>query len=204
MDGRLDEGCYRAHLPLSAFAVAGDPTARSQATRAWLCWSPEGLFFAFDVTDSNVVALPPSPREHDVDSQDRVEVFLWSGRSSDTYYCIEVGARGAVHDYAARFYRQFNDAWSPQGLKTTVMLTASGYCVEGEIPRAAVQAMGLRLQEGERLKAGLFRADFQPGAPDAPTWICWVDAHGPEPDFHVAGSFGTVVLAGASAGNPLR
>lgn len=194
VDGRLTETCYQSHPPLTNFVVAGEPTARPQLTKAWLFWHPDRLVFAFDVTDAQIVAAPESSREHDVDGQDRVELFLWSGRINDTYYCLEVGARGAVHDYAARFYRQFDDEWSPARMKVAVAPTLSGYGVEAELPRAAVEAAGFKLQAGEAFHCGLFRADFQPEQPGRPTWICWVDARGPEPDFHVAGSFGKVLL----------
>jgi hypothetical protein len=198
VDGQLSEACYQGKAPFTGFVVAGQPAVRPQPTKAWLFWNLERLVFAFEVTDAQIVGTPPSGRERDVDTQDRVEVFLWSGRTNDTYHCIEIGARGAVHDYAARFYRQFDDGWSPAGLKTAAVSTPSGYLVEGEIPGAALEAMGLRLRDGLRLRLGLFRADFRPGRSEDPTWICWVDARGPQPDFHVAGSFGTAVLAGPS------
>ncbi len=194
VDGQLNEQFYRVFPPLTNFVVAGQPGASPQPTKAWLFWRPDGLAFAFDVVDSQVVAAPPSKREHDVDGQERVEIFLWSGRTNDTYYCIEVGARGAVHDYSARFYRQFDDKWSPTGLRTAVRSTQLGYSVEGLIPRDALQKAGFRLSRGERIRCGLFRADFAPDKPGDPSWICWVDAHGPKPDFHVAGSFGEILL----------
>ena len=59
-----------------------------------------------------------------------------------------------------------------------------------------MEAAGFALREGEQMRCGLFRADFQPGQPDNPTWICWVDARGPKPDFHVAESFGRIRLVG--------
>ena len=126
-----------------------------------------------------------------MDSQDRVEIFLWSGRTNDVYYCIEIGARGAVHDYAARFYRRFDDAWSPARWRFAVTPRKGGYQVEGELSRAALEQMGFRLAPGQRLHAGLFRADFHPGVTE-PDWLCWVDARGPQPDFHVAASFGEI------------
>jgi hypothetical protein len=202
IDGRLDEPCYQGTPALSNFVVAGAPGFGPQPTRAWLFWQPERLVFAFEVTDAQVVAAPESGREHDVDAQDRVEVFLWSGRAGDTYYCVEVGARGAVHHYAARFYRRFDDAWHPPGSKVAAASTPGGYCVEVELPRNALESAGFRLRSGETLRCGLFRADFQPDQLDRPTWICWVDAHGPKPDFHVAGSFGRIVLQDTRA--PLR
>jgi hypothetical protein len=194
LDGKLDEACYKQPPTVADFVVAGAPASHPQPTRAWLFWQPERLVFAFEVVDQQIVAAGPSQQEHDVDAQDRVELFLWSGRKTDTYYCIEVGARGAVHDYAARFYREFDDAWAPAALQVAVTRTRSGYCVEAELPRAAVEAAGFALRAGEQLRGGLFRADFQPAQPDHPTWICWVDARGPKPDFHVAESFGTIRL----------
>src|SRR5262245_18004871 len=193
VDGRLAERCY-GHAPLvKRFVVAGAPTKTPQPTRAWLFWEPERLVFAFDVVDTDIGAAPDSGRERDVDPQDRVELFLWSGRTNDAYFCIEIGARGAVHDYRARFYRQFDDAWSPEGWRHAVMPTPSGYQVEGELSRAAMELMGFRLVLGQLLRAGLFRADFHAGKPE-PEWLCWVDAHGPQPDFHVAASFGEIIF----------
>ncbi len=174
--------------------MAGTPGRAAPPTRAWIFWDADRLVFAFDVTDADLVAVPPSPNEHDVDRQDRVEVFLWTGRASDRYYCLEVGARGATHDYAARFYRQFDDGWSPAGWHHAVAPAPKGYQVEIELSREALEHMGLRLGAGERFRAGLFRADFRSGAAE-PTWICWVDAHTRQPDFHVAGAFGEILLS---------
>jgi len=174
--------------------VAGAPTATAPGTRAWLFWSEGRLLFAFDCEDGRVVARPPSTSERAVDPQDRVEIFLWSGRAEDGYYCLELSPAGAAHDYRARFYRQFDDVWSPAGLRWSAAPTARGYSVEGELPRDGVEAMGFRLRAGERWRLGLFRADFDSDAPGAePRWIAWVD-HGGTPDFHVAGSFGHAVL----------
>jgi hypothetical protein len=194
VDGRLTESCYQAAPLVENFTVAGHPAMQPQSTKAWLFWQPERFVFAFDVEDSAIVASPPSANKRDVCGQDRVEVFLWSGRKRDTYYCLEIGARGAVYDYAARFYRQMDDSWSLAGWKYAVFVTERGYSVEGEISRAAMEKMGFALRPGARFRVGLFRADFTPGGPAEPTWICWVDAKGPQADFHVAGSFGKVIL----------
>jgi len=195
VDGRLDEVCYRTRPLVKGFVVAGAPNRKAPRTRAWLFWSPERLVFAFDCEDDDIVAAAESRNEMDVDNQDRVELFLWSGREADAYACIEIGARGAVHDYRARFYRQFDSAWSSAGWRYAVSTTAKGYRVEGEISREAMGKLGFHLSPGTRLRAGLFRADFASHKPGLePTWITWVDARGPKPDFHVAQSFGEVVL----------
>ena len=194
IDGKLDEACYRNAPLVERFVVAGEPRRKPQDTKAWLFWNQEKLVFAFACKDTDIVAKPESGHEHDVDDQDRVELFVWSGREADPYYCIEIGARGAVHDYKARFYRKFDDAWSPKGWKHAVAETADGFSVEAELSKDALQEMGLALKTGTSLRAGLFRADFSTGKPKDPTWITWVDARTKEPDFHVAVAFGSLTL----------
>ncbi|MFI5384587.1 MAG: carbohydrate-binding family 9-like protein [Fimbriimonadales bacterium] len=195
IDGKLNEPCYRKHPPLTAFVAASESGAAVQATKAWIFWSPDRLNFAFEVTDSTPVGAPPSKNERDVDGQDRVEVFIWSGKPAEPYYCIEVASRGAIHDYKARFYRKFDDSWSPAGWKCKVAATPTGYVVEASLSRAAMEAMGQKLKVGQTFRLGLFRADF-PKLKGEPTWITWVDRRG-EPDFHVAESFGRAVLSKA-------
>ena len=193
VDGKLDEPCYRAPSLVNRFIVAGQQNQRAPETKVWLFWQRERLIFAFECEDANIVAARPSSNKHDVDGQDRVEVFLWSGRAEDAYYCAEIAAQGALHDYAARFYRRFDDAWSMPGLEYVSIRTPKGYAVEGIISRAGLEKMGFRLEGGAQWRIGLFRADFasKDGKPD---WITWVDAKGPEPDFHVAKSFGQCLL----------
>ncbi len=197
VDGNLSESCYASTPLVPAFVVAGQPGRRPAATRAWLFWLDEGLVFAFDCDDTTPVAAPESGNEREVDPQDRVELFLWSGNEADPYFCIEVAAQGAVHDYAARFYRQFDDRWSPLEWECDAKPRPGGYQVEVALSRAALEEMGFPWRPGTRLRAGLFRADFAPGKPDAPDWITWVDARTPQPDFHVAGAFGTIELSPA-------
>lgn len=194
VDGNLDERCYRERPQARNFVIAGEPGRRPAATSAWLFWSGERLVFAFDCDDSTPVNAPPSQNENDVDPQDRVELFLWSGRETDRYFCIEIASAGAVHDYAARFYRRFDNSWSPNGLEYVVKPRPGGYRVEAALSCTAMEAMGFKLRAGTYIRAGLFRADFAPGKPDSPDWITWVDARTPQPDFHVAGAFGTVLL----------
>jgi hypothetical protein len=202
VDGRLDEACYRraapaAGFPFDRFVVASAPDRTPQRTRVWLFWDDRCLYLAFDCEDSDLVATPASGREHDVDAEDRVELFLWSGRPDDAYACVEIGARGAVHDYRARFHRRFDDAWRATGLRCAVDSDATGYRVEASLPRALLEEFGLSLATGATLHAGLFRADFRGDAPESPTWITWIDARLAEPDFHVPDSFGTLTLVPA-------
>ncbi len=194
VDGELDEACYRQPALVSEFVIAGEPKRKPARTQAWLFWNHEQFIFAFECDDDHIVSSPPSVSERDVDPQDRVELFLWSGREADPYYCIEISARDAVHDYSARFYRKFDDSWSPTRWQHAVKFRPGGYQVEAALSREALEQLGFFLHPNERWKAGLFRADFSPDRPETPDWITWVDARTPQPDFHVAGAFGILKL----------
>lgn len=198
MDGRLLEPAYETTAPLTDFVVAGQPDKPAAPTQAWVFWSPDELVFAFRCEDATPVANAPTANEDDVDPQDRVELFLWSGKPEDTYCCLEIAPLGAVHDYAARFYRRFDSAWSPAAWRFAALPAADGYCVEAALSREALRQCGFALEDGAHFRAGLFRADFASwDTACAPDWICWVDARAPQPDFHVAESFGVFRLSGA-------
>ena len=192
-DGNLDEQCYSRHAPLRNFVVAASPDRTAMSTEFWLFWSEEHLVFASRCEDTTLAASKPSDDEHHVDGQDRVELFLWNGDPLAPYYCLELAPHGAIHDYKAVFYRQFDDEWSPVGTwKSSATTTKDGYNIELLLPKSAIEAMGHALEDRHSLYVGLFRADFD-RLNGTPTWITWVD-HGMEPDFHVAESFGMAVL----------
>ena len=194
VDGRLDESRYRSH----PFAMDFKPACRSGVmvpeTKTWLWWNESGLWFAFAAKDDRIVAAPPTEDEHAVDRQDRVEVFLWP-EGSESYFCVEIAPGGAVHDYSARIYRRFNDAWRPEGGQFAARQTAGGYVVEGFLPASALRAMGFATwKPGTHFQLGLFRADFDPDDPGNPLWLTWIDPQLPQADFHVCGAFARVTL----------
>lgn len=195
IDGRLDEPCYQQAAHVTRFVVASRPRETPPPTEAWMFWNAEGIHVAFAAGDRDIRAKPPTSNESDVDEQDRVELFLWSGRRDDSYACVEIGARGAVHDYLAHFYRRFDSSWSPAGWKHAVAATQDGYRVEAVLPAAEFEKFGLEPRAGARWRLGLFRADFSTVSPARPpTWVTWVDAGTPQADFHVAEAFGEMVL----------
>lgn len=192
-DGNLDEDCYRNFAPLTAFSVASVPARTAPPTKAWLFWNEKQFICAFACEDATPAWAPPKTSERDVDGQDRAELFLWNGNENGAYFCIEAAPKNAVHDYQARFYRQFDDTWSPAGGTCRAALTPAGYTVEMVLPKAAMQAMGLKLSPGTRFRLGLFRADYDRYSGE-PLWITWIDKGQGSPDFHVAESFGTAQL----------
>lgn len=196
IDGKLDDPCFREAPAYQAFVVAGNPSQKAAPTKAWVFWNPECFIIGFDCQDDTLIAKPPTSNERDVDFQDRVELFIWSGNPKDTYYCMEMAALGAVHDYSCRFYRQFDSTWSVPGWRCAMTQTPEGYQVEAAIRRDALRQCGFVLKPGQKFRAGLFRADFSPFKTGLePDWITWVDAPVPKPDFHIAESFGQFCLS---------
>lgn len=193
-DGQLDEACYREHAPLRDFVVAGDGKRYESSTKAWLFWNENALVCAFACEEATLAWAPPVANERDVDGQDRCELFLWTGNPQDAYYCIEAAPGNAVHDYRARFYRVFDDTWTPgAGTVCRASRTSSGYNVEIVLPKAAIESMGLKLEAGRRWRVGLFRADYD-RYNGTPTWVTWIDRPRVPADFHVAESFGAAEL----------
>ncbi len=167
--------------------------AEPPSTKAWLFWSEDFLYLAFDCIDSTPAIAPPTKNEKDVDGQDRVELFIWSGNPEDTYYCFEIAGEGALHDYSAQFYRKMDTGWSsiPE-FDYQVLPNETGYTVEARIAKGALAKMGRSLAVGSQFRIGLFRADYDK-LNGTPTWITWID-YGGKPDFHIEASFGAAEL----------
>lgn len=157
----------------------------------------EKLYFAFSVTDSDVVAEEEWSGESTIDNEDRVELFFAAGdvdRPGDNgiplYYCIEVDPKGRTHDYSVKYYRIFDSEWTMENLEAGAVVTEAGYDVEGAIPLATFKDLGM-LDGADTMKVGVFRAEFSKPADEIiMQWISWVDPKTANPDFHVNSAFG--------------
>jgi len=195
IDGSLSDDVYSRLAPITDFKIASRPGAVPAPTKAWVHWNDDGFRFAFDAEDATLVAVPPTADEHSVSSQDRAELFLWPD-GSETYYCLELAPRNAVHDYSGRIYRRFDDSWAAEKAVFAAALKPGGYAVEGFVPRSTLLDMGMGSWErGTRFSLGLYRADFSSQEPDNPTWLTWIEPDLPKPDFHVRATFAPVELA---------
>jgi len=194
VDGRLDEQVYGTRPFTTELKPASRSGVAAPETKAWLWWNEGGLLFAFDARDERIASAPPGQDEHAVDLQDRAELFLWPEASQD-YFCVEISPSGAVHDYSARIYRRFDDAWSPAGARFAARPLPGGYAVEGFLPLSALRRMGVSTwKAGTSFQLGLFRADFDPSDTRNPLWLTWIDPRLPQADFHVRGAFAPVIL----------
>lgn len=157
-----------------------------------------GLSFAFRVQDEDVVLLgDESEGEMVVARGDRVEVFLSLDPRLERYYSVEIDPLGRVLDYAARFYRRFDDGWDFPGLERAARRRPDGYDVEARFSLEGIRSLGLDVSPGATLLAGVFRGEFSSRDGQRPdeSWISWVRPFVDQPDFHVPSAFGCLVIA---------
>lgn len=160
----------------------------------------KNFYFSFVCEDPAVLAKEVFDGERTVDNEDRVELFfapapvdVVDNYAVPLYYAVEVDPRGRVHDYSITYYRlNLDSSWNMPGFKTAGKILPNGYSVEGVIPLASLENLGL-LKDNHML-TGVFRAEFS-GDVEAPDtivqrWISWIDPLTAVPDFHVAEAFG--------------
>lgn len=170
------------------------------------------LYFTFRMQDDDIVVLDKLRDKQDAVFEDRGEVILSLDAKMSDYFCLEVDSRGRTYDYRAHYYRRFEPKWSMKGLETAGSEVPKGYVVEGRIPLDTLVELGFpRLKPGEKIRCGLFRAEFShdrsarpakpratihnagrqpPGVPPIEGWMSWVEPKTKEPDFHVPSSLG--------------
>ena len=156
----------------------------------------EALYFAFRVTDEDVVIIEGSPENERLVAQgDRVEMFFAQDLELKEYYSLEIDPKARVLDYRGSFYRRFDNEWEAPGLEVAARQRPDGYDVEGRLPFSALESMGLRPTSGEPLLAGVFRGEFSHGETTVEeSWISWVIPDAEKPDFHIPSSFGCLQL----------
>ena len=164
VDGRLNEPAWATTERQTAFLYPWS-NRKAPATEFRAVADDERLYFAFEVSDSDVVVLKDYAGESTLDQEDRVEVFFARDAALNRYFCVEIDPLGRVHDYAASHYRKFDSSWNCPGLRAAGRITPGGYTVEASIPLTTLSVMmGRPVSRGSTLRIGLFRADFRQGA----------------------------------------
>ena len=196
VDGRLDEPAWARAGVETNFSLPWEPTA-PQRTEFRIVRDGVNLYFAFTVTDETPIIAAAYAGERTLDDEDRVELFFCRDAQTNNYYCIEIDLKGRVHDYASTFSRrQFDSAWTCEGLKTSAQAAGATYTIEASIPLRILADLGIPVPgSGAPIVAGLFRADlYRDGEGKiVPHWIAWVDPKVPRPNFHTRSAFGRFV-----------
>ena len=160
IDGEINEAAWRAALARDDFTFPWRDKKPPQ-TLYHVFMHESHLYFAYVVTDKDIVVADPQDGESSVAQGDRVEFFYASTPELDNYYCLEIDPDGNVLDYQAAHYRRFDDTWDCPGIEVATSRWRKGYLVEGRIPLESLRlAVGEVTGVSTALLFGLYRAEY--------------------------------------------
>ena len=193
--GRGDNPLWQSATELSDFSYPWEQqTPPITSFRA--LHNQNRLYCFFQVKDDNVQVLVKSNHKSEVVFSDRVELFFRENEKMSPYYCLEIDPHGRIFDYEAVHYRQFNYNWTwPAGqLIVKSSINNDGYIVEILVSKKSLEALGLL--KGNKIEAGLFRANCSKITDDNSQikWISWAKPESSRADFHIPSAFGILEL----------
>lgn len=157
-------------------------------------YDDDKFYFRYEVTDLHMLTYVDTNDKMEVVNSERVEIFFRVDEKLETYYCLEMDPLGRVLDYKAHFYRnmEFDWEWPANALNVNTQRTEKGYRLDGSITLESLKNLGIL--KGNKMVAGLYRGHCVKleGTNADLRWISWIDPKTPEPDFHVASSFGII------------
>ncbi|OXA78196.1 Carbohydrate family 9 binding domain-like [Flavobacterium aquidurense] len=159
-------------------------------------WDLENLYFKFIVFDTDIYIDEKDNSFDSIGNSDRVELFFRKNEAIDPYYCLEMDTSARIMDFKAKPNKDFDFKWKwpKEDLKVISLKDKNSFTVEGRISIASLKE--LNLIQNNIIEAGVYRAKFSLAENlqyDA-TWISWVNPNTPEPNFHIASSFGKFIL----------
>lgn len=159
-------------------------------------WDFENLYFKFRVFDNDIYIDKKDDSVESIGNSDRVELFFRTDDTLNPYYCLEMDTAARIMDFKAKPNKDFdfNWKWPENNLEVTSSKDQNSFTVEGRISITSLKE--LNLMRNNTIEAGVYRAKFSKDDNQnyQPTWISWVDPNTPEPNFHIAASFGKFIL----------
>lgn len=160
-------------------------------------WTPQAIYFRFDVEDNDIQAGEHQDKDEAVLASDRVELFFATSPALTPYYTAEMDTRGRVFDARAAYYRQVDPTWNWQTLKTIATPAKNGYRVIGKIDMEELGNLDLwQDKNNQTLLCAIMRGEFSAGGAQGQKrqWISWIKPDSVKPDFHIPSAFGTCSL----------
>ncbi|MBB1194017.1 endoxylanase [Flavobacterium sp. SOK18b] len=159
-------------------------------------WDRENLFFNFTVLDIEIHIEKKDDSIESIGNSDRVELFFRTDPAMNPYYCLEIDTRGRVMDFKAYPDKNFDFNWNWPKNELTVKssVKANSFIVEGSISIESLKS--LSLIKNNRIETGIFRAKYIKTQNESvkPNWITWINPNTETPNFHIASSFGVLIL----------
>ncbi|RIV71157.1 sugar-binding protein [Flagellimonas aequoris] len=193
--GKADDPLWKMAHILTDF---GSPWRKlhNTTTEFRALWDDENLYFMFRVSDTSIHIDKKGIGNESINVSDRVELFFRQDDSLTPYYCLEIDPTPRIMDFKALPKRvfDFNWKWPESHLIVKSHCDTNGFIVEGSISRVSLEK--LNLIQNNKIETGIFRAKYEKVDTSVyeSIWISWVDPKTETPNFHIASSFGTLIL----------
>lgn len=159
-------------------------------------WDKENLFFNFTVFDTVIHIDRADNSIESIGNSDRVELFFRADNSLNPYYCLEIDTYSRIMDFIANPDKNFdfNWNWPEDNIEVKSSINETYFIVEGAISVKSLEAFNLI--KNNKIETGIFRAKYnhKENVGFEPTWLTWIDPKTETPNFHIASSFGILVL----------
>lgn len=195
ISGKGDDNLWNGATTLTDFCSPWNSEKPSIITFKAL-WDSEKLFFNFTVLDSSIHIEKQDDSFDSINNSDRVELFFRPDISMNPYYCLEIDSAARIMDFIAYPDKNLDFSWNwpKKDLFVKSSVERNSFTVEGAI---SIQSLNdLNLIKNNKIETGLFRAKYSLNESGnfEPTWITWVNPNTETPNFHIASSFGTLIL----------
>ncbi|SHG44655.1 Carbohydrate family 9 binding domain-like [Flavobacterium fluvii] len=193
--GKGDDNLWNNAMMLTDFCSPWDTEKPSKITFRAL-WDTEKLFFNFTVLDSSIHIEKQNDSIDSINNSDRVELFFRPDDSMNPYYCLEMDTDARLMDFMAHPNKNLDFSWNwpKDDIVVKSSVKEDSFTVEGSI---SIQSLNdFNLIKNNKIETGIFRAKYSPDKSGnfEPTWITWVNPNTETPNFHIASSFGILIL----------
>lgn len=193
--GKGDDNLWDKAITLIDFCSPWDSKKPSKITFRAL-WDSEKFFFNFTVSDTEIHIEKKEDSIDCINNSDRVELFFRPDDSMNPYYCLEMDTDARLMDFIAYPNKNLDFSWNwpKDEIIVKSSINEDSFTVEGSI---SIQSLNdFKLIKNNKIETGIFRAKYSPNENGSfePTWITWVNPNTETPNFHIATSFGILIL----------
>jgi hypothetical protein len=213
LDGKLDDPCWKQAALIDGFGSfwsGAKDAAPLRATRAYLVWDDDALYYAASMDDAELRSFG-TKRNDTLWNGDVFELFFKPSATEPAYYEFQANPRGAVFELAFPKRGQYPGdlAKAPLlGSQAVVTLQGTldqpgdrdhGWTVEGRIPWSAFSPTGGKPKPGDEWLFALCRYDYGPKGTEP---VLTSSAPLTKPSFHHHEDYGSLRFEGPRKEKP--
>lgn len=164
LDGKLDDEAWTKADKIDTFPAFWSGKPSTGATRAWIVWDEEGMYYAADMDDAE---LHPFGEKHNdrLWFGDVFELFFKPERDKPAYYEFQTNINQATFELAIPVRgHNFGDLskLKPLGMQVVAKTRPGGWIVEGKIPWSAFESTGGKPKANDIWTFAFCRYDYGP------------------------------------------